>query len=159
MLGHVRFAVPRNSISNPAALELDRHGSRATSVTRVTVDSHPARLRLMISVGVWVQGRCPKTSQLPALPKAPTEMRTIMAQVTDSSSMPIEPELRPADIHTEARNTASFTAETGLDIECCSQALDPSHSLTVSHIGDCNLECSFCAVRWSARRLQNLQGS
>jgi pyruvate-formate lyase-activating enzyme len=82
-----------------------------------------------------------------------------MAQVTDSSSTPIKSALPPADTHEEARAAVSPAQENGLDIEYCIQDLDPSHSLTVSHVGDCNLECSYCAVRWSARRVQDLQDS
>jgi hypothetical protein len=80
-----------------------------------------------------------------------------MAQVNNSSSIPTNADLRHADNRAEAKTTTPPTPQKGLDIECCGQALDPSHSLAVSHLGDCNLECSYCAVRWTTRRVQHFQ--
>jgi hypothetical protein len=42
------------------------------------------------------------------------------------------------------------------DIELCVQDLDASHA-TISTIGDCNLECCHCAIRWYARRIATLR--
>lgn len=40
------------------------------------------------------------------------------------------------------------------DIEPCVQDLDASRA-TISTIGDCNLDCCHCAIRWYARRIVN----
>jgi hypothetical protein len=40
-----------------------------------------------------------------------------------------------------------------VDIEPCVQDVDRSHGTTVSSIGDCNLDCCHCALRWYARRI------
>jgi len=75
-----------------------------------------------------------------------------MARLTNSSSKATQSRnIRPA-----ARAKAPAAQEKGLEIEHCVQALAPSQSLNVSSVGDCNLECSYCAVRWSARRVQYL---
>ncbi len=76
-----------------------------------------------------------------------------MAQVTDSNSAPTL--LSPADINAETGATAS-PAESAqqecADVEHCIQDLDPSRFATTSGVEGCNLECSYCALRWSARR-------
>jgi hypothetical protein len=66
-----------------------------------------------------------------------------MAQAIDSSSAPLKSppsssEVAPNDDQTAGR---------------CVQDIDPSRACTVSHIGDCNLECCYCALRWTARRI------
>ena len=135
-----------------------------SAVTQNTVKSHPAAYSCRCGLGIYVLGRrsiCKRVGCEPQ-PKAPTELRIIMAIVTDSCSAPIKSPFPHADIHGEARATASSAAsaqEKGLDIECCIQDLDPSRSLTVSHVGDCNLECSYCALRWSARRALDREDS
>jgi hypothetical protein len=40
------------------------------------------------------------------------------------------------------------------DIEPCVQDLDASRA-TIATIGDCNLDCCHCAIRWYARRIVN----
>ena len=85
-----------------------------------------------------------------------------MAQVTDSSSAPIQSPLAPSDFHAGTRAAMSFPGtaeEKSLDVKRCIQDLDPSRSLTVSDVEDCNLECSYCALRWSARRVLDRRDS
>ena len=108
-----------------------------------------------------------KTNSLSVWAKPPadesyTESRTIMAQVTDSSSAPIQSPLTPSDVHARTRAAMSSPGsaqEKRLDVERCIQDLDPSHSLTVSDVEDCNLECSYCALRWSVRRVLDRRDS
>ena len=80
-----------------------------------------------------------------------------MAQVIDSSSAPIKSPLTPSEIPAETGDTlpsSGSSREDEQDIEKCVQDLDPSCGSVVSHIGDCNLECCHCALRWLARRIQ-----
>lgn len=83
-----------------------------------------------------------------------------MTQVTDSSSAPTKSSLTPSDVHagTGAMTSSSRSVqEVSLDAERCIHDLDPSRSLTISDAEGCNLECSYCAVRWNARRILDLQ--
>jgi hypothetical protein len=78
-----------------------------------------------------------------------------MTQVTDSSLAAIQSPHTSSDIHAGTIATTSSprsAQEKSPDAERCIQDVDPSHSLNVSHIEDCNLECSYCALRWSARQ-------
>ena len=79
-----------------------------------------------------------------------------MAQVVDSSSVLSKAPLTFSEIHAETGATlpsAGSAREDEQDIERCIQDMDPSRASVVSHIGDCNLECCHCAIRWSARRI------
>jgi hypothetical protein len=82
-----------------------------------------------------------------------------MADTNDSTSTSGE-SLQPSS-QLEATSPASpsprFTPEDDDDISRCIQDVDPSCATRVSHIGDCNLECCYCAVRWSARRVLHLK--
>jgi hypothetical protein len=49
-------------------------------------------------------------------------------------------------------SSPSVSPDENQNIERCIQDIDCSRNTTASHIGDCNLECSYCAARWSARR-------
>jgi hypothetical protein len=78
-----------------------------------------------------------------------------MAQKIDSSSARSKSPRSPSDIHavTEATMLSpSVAPDDDQTVDRCVQDIDPSHASTVSHIGDCNLECCHCAIRWSARR-------
>jgi hypothetical protein len=82
-----------------------------------------------------------------------------MADINDSTSTPIESP-RPSsqlDARTPADASSRFTPEDDDDITRCIQDVDPSCATKVSHIGDCNLECCYCAVRWRARRVLHLK--
>jgi hypothetical protein len=78
-----------------------------------------------------------------------------MAQAIDSSLPPFKPSPASCEIHppdeatTPSRLVAPDDAPTA---DRCVQDMDPSHASTVSHFADCNLECCYCALRWSARR-------
>jgi sulfatase maturation enzyme AslB (radical SAM superfamily) len=79
-----------------------------------------------------------------------------MAQVIDSPSAPIKSPLASSEIHAETGATVPSSRsarEDEQDLERCVLDMDPSRASMVSHIGDCNLECSYCAIRWSARRI------
>lgn len=84
-----------------------------------------------------------------------------MAQVTDSSSAPTKSPFTPPDLHagTGATTPSSRSAQEEHNIERCIQDMDPSRSLTVSYVEGCNLECSYCALRWSARHVLDEQDS
>jgi len=78
-----------------------------------------------------------------------------MTQAIDFSSTPFKSPATPSEIHALAKAaTLSGVAASECDqtVNRCVQDMDPSHASTVSHVGDCNLECCHCAVRWSARR-------
>ena len=84
------------------------------------------------------------------------ELRTIMAQVIDSPSAPIKSPLTSSEIYAETGATVQSSRsarEDEQDLERCVLDMDASRAYMVSHIGDCNLECSYCAIRWSARRI------
>ena len=85
------------------------------------------------------------------------ELRTIMAKVPDPSRPIRCPFIASeSEAKTEAAALAPMWAEVGdQDIGPCVQDVDPSHGTTASHIGDCNLECCHCAIRWYARRIIN----
>lgn len=83
-----------------------------------------------------------------------------MAPVIDSSSARFKSPRKPSDIH--AVNEPSILApgvapDDDQTIDRCVQDLDPSHVGTISHTGDCTLDCCHCATRWAARRSM-LQG-
>ena len=78
-----------------------------------------------------------------------------MAQTIDPSSAPFKSPPTSSEIHALADATMlSPIVAPGDDqtIDRCVQDIDPSHASAVSHIGECNLECCYCALRWSARR-------
>jgi hypothetical protein len=79
-----------------------------------------------------------------------------MAQAIDSSSAPFKSPPTSSEIHvlTGATMRSSMVAQDDdQTVDRCVQDMDPSHASTVSHIGDCNLECCYCDLRWSARRI------
>lgn len=85
-----------------------------------------------------------------------------MAKVTNSSTAPIQSALTTSDTDKGTRSTTSppdQAQEKCLDVERCIQDVDPSRSLTVSDVDGCNLECSYCALRWSVRRTLDRQNS
>jgi len=78
--------------------------------------------------------------------KVPDPSRPIRCPLTDSEF----------EAGAEAAALAPLWAEAGdQDIEPCVQDVDRSQGTTASHIGDCNLECCHCAIRWYARRIIN----
>jgi hypothetical protein len=84
-----------------------------------------------------------------------------MTQVTESSA-PTKSPLTPSDLHAGTGATTpspGYAQDAEHNIERCIQDMDPSRSLTVSYVEGCNLECSYCALRWSARRVIERQGS
>jgi hypothetical protein len=83
-----------------------------------------------------------------------------MTEINDRSFTPIELPRASSDAGAGTKATAAsprFTPEDDRDIGRCIQDVDPSYASTVSHIGDCNLECCYCAVRWHARRVLHLK--
>ena len=75
-----------------------------------------------------------------------------MAQAIDSSSAPFKSPRTSSRIH--APTGAPIVApEDDQTVDRCVQDMDLSRASTVSHIGDCNLECCYCVLRWSARRV------
>lgn len=78
-----------------------------------------------------------------------------MAHTIDSSSAPFKSPLTSSEIHAligSAIEPPIVTPDDRQTVDRCVQDIDPSHAPTASHIGDCNLECCNCAIRWSARR-------
>ncbi len=78
-----------------------------------------------------------------------------MAQAIDLSRAPFN---SPPTSETNAVTASTMPAPSvalGVDqtADRCLQDIDPSQASTLSHFGDCNLECCHCAVRWSARRI------
>lgn len=79
-----------------------------------------------------------------------------MAKVPDPSR-PIRCPLTDAEFEAgaEAAALAPIWAEVDApDMEPCVQDLDASRA-TIASIGDCNLDCCHCAIRWYARRIIN----
>jgi len=85
------------------------------------------------------------------------EWRTPMSQANDSSSAPFKSPPTSSEIHAligAATQSTIVAPEDDQTVDRCVQDIDPSHASTASHLGDCNLECCTCAVRWSGRRTQ-----
>jgi hypothetical protein len=77
------------------------------------------------------------------MPKVPDPNRPIRCPLTDSEF----------EAGAEAAALAPMWAEADdPNIEPCVQDLDASRA-TISTIGDCNLDCCHCAIRWYARRI------
>jgi hypothetical protein len=79
-----------------------------------------------------------------------------MAQSIDSSSAPFKSPLTSSEISSLTGGTMLppvVAPDDDLAFDQCVQDMDPSHASTASHIGDCNLECCNCAIRWNARRI------
>jgi hypothetical protein len=77
-----------------------------------------------------------------------------MAQALGSSAPPNSP-VTPSEIHDATGATISppsLPLDDGPTVDRCAQEMAPSYATTVSHSGDCNLECCYCEFRWSARR-------
>jgi hypothetical protein len=81
--------------------------------------------------------------------------------------MPKDPTPRPINC---PLTSAGFSADAGpdmespawveaddLDIEPCVEDVDRSRGTTAASLGDCNLDCCHCAIRWYARRIVNLR--
>ena len=81
---------------------------------------------------------------LPASRRRPglSELRLIMAEIRENSST-----ATPADDLAAAPSPASE------DLAQCLHDLDRFSDPALSKPEDCTLECSYCAVRWSARRI------
>jgi hypothetical protein len=78
--------------------------------------------------------------------KAPDPSRPIRCPLTVSEF----------EAGTEAAALVPIWAEVDAqNIEQCVQDVDASHGTTAFSIGDCNLECCSCAIRWYARRIIN----
>jgi len=79
-----------------------------------------------------------------------------MAQAIDSSSARFKSPPTSSGSHASIGATTQspiVAADDDQTVGQCVQDVDPSHASIASHLGDCNLECCTCAVRWSARRI------
>lgn len=73
-----------------------------------------------------------------------------MTNVQNSPSAPSKSRITASDILAEFAVPPQVHQP---DAECCVQDIDPSGAASSLRTGPCNLECSFCATRWSARRI------
>jgi tRNA A37 methylthiotransferase MiaB len=83
-----------------------------------------------------------------------------MAKVTNFTSALTELPLMASAIHGKSAATAqvpSSAPENHKDTGRCVQDLDPSGTLSALLTEPCNLECSFCVIRWTARRILHQQ--
>jgi hypothetical protein len=79
-----------------------------------------------------------------------------MAQAIDSSSALFKSPPTSSGIHAltgATMQSPTVASDDDQTVDQCVQDIDPSHASTASHLGDCNLECCNCAIRWSARRI------
>jgi hypothetical protein len=81
-----------------------------------------------------------------------------MGKVPDPASRPAKCPLTAAGFQADAEGgmeSPMWVEADDLDMEPCVQDEDRSHGTAAPSIGDCNMDCCHCALRWYARRIIN----